>query len=221
MSARRIPSHEQSASHSEAAGEMAEQMPNPSDPVEAEALQAAAEARRAGWKLANEPDEFEGQVRQSMRNCAVRLFTEAKENPNSDANTMVHIFLLDQVAKVQSERLHKDPKLVFTEERRRGVEEHRQAEMAKSRNFHLEAQTAKIRIDTVRSRKQIERIKQQLEEGTMKLDQTRRVLQQARVSAEVGQPMDSAQICRKIAEIVGLEDPAGQSSGNEESPMGG
>jgi hypothetical protein len=221
MSARDIPGQERSARHSEGRAPSSEQPPPAApDPVEAEALQAAAEARRAGWKLANEPDEFESQVRQSVKARAVRLFNEAKENPDSDANTLVHIFLVDQVAKVESERLRQDPKLVITEERRRGVEEQRESEMAKRRNRHLEAQTAKIRVDTVRSRKQIDKLKQQLEEGKMKLDQTRRVLEQARVSAEVGQPMDSAQICRKIAEIVGLEDPAGESSGSKESPVG-
>ena len=99
--------------------------PPPLDPVEAEAQEALEQVPDFGY-IDEEP--FHGKITASIRDKAEKMFQMALEDPNSDANLMVRIMLLNQVAKVEAERYRQDPKLVLTEERRRGAEHVRQLE---------------------------------------------------------------------------------------------
>jgi hypothetical protein len=179
----------------------------PSDDLPAEARETAAQARQAGWQIANEGDSLHGKITLTIKDRAAKLFREAVEDADSEANTMVHILLLDQIAEIEAERLRQDPRLVLSEERHRGIEYDQQAELSKHRNRKLDAETAKARLEIERLHKQIDKLRQELEAGDLKLKKARRTLEQAKISADLGQPMDAQQVCRRIAEIVGLEDP--------------
>lgn len=178
------------------------------DAAKGEALEAAEKAREGGWQIGDEGDTLHGKIRLTLKDLTAKLFRQASEDPDSEANSMVQILLLNQIAEIDTERYRQDPKMVLSEERRRGIEHDRQAELAKHRNKKMEADTAKVRLEIERLKGQIKKLTQDLEAGEIKLEQARRVLDQANVSAEVGQPMDPQKVYRRIAEIVGLRAPA-------------
>jgi hypothetical protein len=184
--------------------------PSP-DPAEAEALETAEEARKSGWQLTGD-DPLHGQIVVKLKERVAKLVREAAQDPNSEANTMVHLLLLNQVAKIEEKSYQEDPRLTFTEERHRGIEFRRQAELARHRVKQMEASTAKTKTEDRRLKRQVRKLEQEIEAGRIKLEQTRRVLDQATVAKQQGAPLDPVSVYTKIAEIIGLQSPAQQSA---------
>jgi hypothetical protein len=181
---------------------------SPSEAAKQEALAAGEKAREAGYQIGNEGDRLHGKVTLQIIETAERLLLQIKENPDSEANTLVRVLLLNQIAQIEAAKIREDPKLVFSEERRRGIEYDQEAEKAKTRNIKVEADTDKVRAEIDRLQKQIQKLEQDLRQGEMKLAQAQRVVDQAQLSNQLGQPMDAQQVYRRIAEIVGLRAPS-------------
>jgi hypothetical protein len=208
MSTNRSPQNREGAERPESAARPFKQPASPLDPAKAEALEAAGTARLAGWQIGDEGDSLHGKIILTLKDRAYKLFRQAAEDPDSEANTIVQIMLLNQIGEIEAARYQADPKLVLTEERHRGIEHDMQAEMAKHRITKLDADTAKATLEIDRLRHRIEKLKQELEAGKMKLDQARRVVGEAQVNADLGRPMDPQEVYRRIFEIVGLQAPA-------------
>ncbi|HUI43137.1 MAG TPA: hypothetical protein VL523_14335 [Terriglobia bacterium] len=159
-----------------------------------------------GFKYTSE-DPMHGKIVLKLKDRVRELFQAAVENPDSDANEIVQILLLNQVTNMQAESYQRDPRLVLTEERQRGSQHKRQLEHDQRDKRRLDALLAKTRKETVRLNKQIEKLDQELQAGKMKLEQAKGVMNEAAAAQASGRPMDPQEVYRKIFEIVGLQEP--------------
>jgi hypothetical protein len=158
-------------------------------------------------------DPLHGRISVKIKEMAGALFDEAAQNPNSEASEMVHILLLNQIGNMQPKQLQEEPKMVLTEERRRGIEVKQKNEVNRNKAKQFEIFAAQKALEIERLKAQIKKLETDTEHKQVQLDQTRRVLDQAKAAAENQQPMDHMTIYNKIAEVIGLRPPAGQQLG--------
>ena len=165
-----------------------------------------------GYEYLDE-DPLHGKITGKIKEMANELFDEAAQDPNSEANEMVHILLLNQIGNMQSKQLREEPKMVLVEERRRGIEVKQKNEVNRNKAKHFEIFAAQKALEIERLKAQIKKLETDTQRTQVQLDQTRRVLDQAKAAAENQQPMDHMTIYNKIAEVIGIRPPAGQQLG--------
>ena len=154
------------------------------------------------------PDELHWKLVPALKKKANDMFNEAIQDPDSQANELVRILLLNQVANMDAASYQNDPRLTVTEERHRGIEFHRKAEYDKHMVKMLEKREKKLEEEIKVVRARGEELQQKLQEGQYRLAEAERLAQNARAAAEHGAPLDPVSVYTKIAEIIGLQPPA-------------
>jgi hypothetical protein len=156
-------------------------------------------------------DKLHGKVVVTLKEKANKMFEEAAEDPNSEANQLVRILLLNQLANMQPESYQENPKMVVTEERYRGVEAERRAEMDKHMLTLLKRREVKLKEEIKLARTRTKELAQKVKAHEHKLAEAERLAQNAQAAAEHGAPLDPVSVYTKIAQIIGLESPAEQT----------
>jgi hypothetical protein len=185
---------------------------------ESEAKAAEGNVAAAGPGEAEIPERLEyagrdplhGKITGKIKEMATDLYERAVENPNSEANEMVRILLLNQIAHMQPETYQQEPKMTITEERRRGAEVKDKEEVNRRKGEQFELAKARHTAEMRKLNAQIQNLETEGRQKEMKLQQAQRVVDQALAQAEHGQAMDHMTIYNKIAEVIGLRPPAGQ-----------
>ena len=145
--------------------------------------------------IVNSEDSLHGQITAHIKGIVGELFEEARQNPNSDANQMVRLMLLNQVANLQADSGQDHPASVLAEERRRGIEHDRQVELDRYK-LSLMGKREELMVEQIRQIKQ-------------KLDSVKKEAKKAEDALAQGQPLDPRAVYRRISEIVGLRAPSG------------
>ena len=154
------------------------------------------------------PDELHWKLVPALKKKANDMFNEAIQDPDSQANELVRILLLNQVANMDAASYQNDPRLTVTEERHRGIEFQRRAEYDKHMVKMLEKREKKLEEEIKVVRARGEELQQKLQEGQYRLAEAERLAQNARAAAEHGAPLDPVSVYTRIAEIIGLQSPA-------------
>jgi len=189
----------------------AESLGAPPDPAEAEVQETLEQVPDYSYAA---DDPLHGKITAEIKTKVEEMFREARENPRSDANLMVRIMLLNQVARVEAERYREDPKLVLTEERRRGADHLRQLEEQRLRAGGVETRKKKVEADIKLIEVRVRDLQQQVDERDLQLSDARRAAENAKAALENGQPLEPLAVYNRIAEIVGLRAPREQEIGN-------
>jgi hypothetical protein len=155
-------------------------------------------------------DPLHGKIVVKLKEVVNELYDQAMENPNSEANEMVRILLLNQMANMNPETYHHEPRLTYTEERHRGVEAKRQKDLDQQKAKQFDMAYTKHQAELRKLNAQIQNLETEARSKEIKLQQAQRVVDQALAQAEHGQEMDHMTIYNKIAEVIGLRPPAGQ-----------
>jgi len=152
------------------------------------------------------PDALQGAIYLTMNQKVEKMYRDAVENPKSEASEMVHILLLSQIRKMAPQLAESDPKMLIGEERHRN-EFKKKIEMSERNveQYEIRTKMQQERIRMLDEKLAIE--KQKAEDEHQKVLEARRITEQARTAAEVGQPMDAMAVYNQIAEIVGLRPP--------------
>lgn len=145
-------------------------------------------------------DSLHGKISGRLKEIVARIFDDARQDPEGEANQMVRAMLLNQLANMQPDSYQGNPGMLLAEERRRGFEHERQAELD-THNFRI----LKLRAQD---------LQQKVKEREQQIAKTQRELERAQEALEHGQPMDARAVYRRISEIVGLRAPseAGQQA---------
>ncbi|HEV2380322.1 MAG TPA: hypothetical protein VG206_11070 [Terriglobia bacterium] len=145
-------------------------------------------------------DPLHGKITTRLKEIVARIFDDARQDPEGEANQMVRAMLLNQVANMQPKSYQGNPGMLLAEERRRGAEHERQAEL----------DTHNFRILTLRAKD----LEHKVREKEQQIAKTQRELERAQEALEHGQPIDARAVYRRISEIVGLRAPseAGQQA---------
>ena len=159
-----------------------------------------------------EEDELHGKVVVTLKEKANKMFEEAAEDRNSQANQLVRILLLNQLANMHPARYQKDPRLVVTEERHRGFEAEKKAEIDKHKVALLKQRVKKLEEEIEAAKLRSQQLQQDIEQGEYKLAEARRLAQNAQAAAEHGKPLDPMSVYTRIARIIGLRSPAEQAA---------
>jgi hypothetical protein len=133
-----------------------------------------------------EPDPLHKKITVRLKEIASGIFEEAEQDPKSQANEILRAMVINQLAGMEPDFYHRQPTAAFAEERRRGVDLQRQAELDKHNLQFRELLTTQLQI-------KVNKLRAELQEATAKIKQ--------------GEPLDHEKVYRRIAEIVGLEDP--------------
>jgi len=192
-----------------------------SEPVAKAAQGHLAEAGPDGMQIPERysyvaEDRLHGKITALIGEKVDYLYQKAVENPNSEANAIVRILLLNQIRHMQPEKYQEEPRLTLTEERRRGIEVEQKQEMYQHEAKKFEIFAAVKALEIERLSAQVKKLEAETERTRLQLDQARRVLDQAKTATEYGQPMDPQQVYQRIFEIVGLNsplEPIGEPSG--------
>lgn len=160
-------------------------------------------------------DELHGKVVLTLKDKANKMFEEAAEDPDSEANQLVRILLLNQLANMEPASYQKDPRLVVTEERHRGVEAERKAEIDKHTVALLKQRATKLEEDIKLAQTRTKELENKIQVQEHRLAEAERLAQNAKAAAEHGAPLDPLAVYTKIARIIGLQSPAEQSAGLE------
>lgn len=153
------------------------------------------------------PDELHWKLVPALKKKANDMFDEAMQDPDSQANELVRILLLNQVANMDAASYQNDPRLTVTEERRRGIEFQRKAEYDKHMVKMLEKRETKLEEEIKVLRTRGEELQQKVQEGQYRLAEAERLAQNARAAEEHGAPLDPVSVYTRIAEIIGLQTP--------------
>jgi len=183
----------------------------PIDPAEAEAQEALAQVPDYSYA---DDDPFHGKITAEIIAKVEEMFRLAREDPKSDANLMVRIMLLNQVARIEAERYRQDPKLVLTEERRRGFEHVRQLEKDRLLAGGVKVRNKKVEADIRLTLAKVADLELLIEDHRRQLSDALRVAENAKAAAENGQPLEPLAVYNRIAEIVGLRAPRDQEKQN-------
>ena len=151
-----------------------------------------------GYSYTSE-DALHLKITNRLKQIVGDIIDKARENPESEANEMVRAMLLNQLANAQPESYQGHAPQMLAEERRRGMEERRKAEM----NSH------NLRFLELREKA----LNQQIQERDQRLAKTKRELEKAQSALEHGQPLDPRAVYRRISEIVGLRAPSEATAG--------
>ena len=145
-------------------------------------------------------DPLHGKISTRLKEIVGRIFDDARQDPEGEANQMVRAMLLNQVANMQPKSYQGNPGMLLAEERRRGAEHERQAEL----------DTHNFRILTLRAKD----LQHKVKEKDQQIAKAQRELERAQDALEHGQPIDPRAVYRRISEIVGLRAPseAGQQT---------
>lgn len=138
-------------------------------------------------------DPLHGKISTRLKEIVGRIYDDARQDPEGEANQMVRAMLLNQVANMQPKSYQGNPGMLLAEERRRGVEHERQAEL----------DTHNFRILTLRAKD----LQHKVKEKEQQIAKAQRELERAQDALEHGQPMDPRAVYRRISEIVGLRAP--------------
>lgn len=157
-------------------------------------------------------DELHAKLVPALKDKANKMFEEAAENPDSEANQLVRILLLNQLANMDPARYQENPRMVVTEERHRGIESERKAEIDKQTVKILKQREAKLEEEIKLAQTRAKELEQKIRHGEYRLAEAERLAQNARAAAEHGAPLDPLSVYTKIAEIIGLQSPAQQSA---------
>ena len=184
----------------------------PASGAEAGSAASAGGARvPKNFKYTDGPDdELHVLVTDEIKAKALEMFRMARANPKSGAGEMVRILLLNSVANMHADRYH-DPKLVLGEERRRGLEAEHRGEMAQHKVEQLRIRVERDREMLKLTRLKVRELDQRVKENDRKLAQAQQTAEGAKRALENGQPLDAMTVYNRIAEIVGLRQPAEQA----------
>jgi hypothetical protein len=155
-------------------------------------------------------DPLHGKIVVRLKEAVNDLYNQSVENPDSDANEIVRILLLNQMANMNPETYHREPRLTYTEERHRGVEVDDKKEMNQQKAKQFDMAQSKHLAEMRRLNVQIQNLEMEGRQREMKLEQAQRMVDQARAAEEHGQPMDHLAIYNKIAEVIGLRPPSAE-----------
>ena len=162
-----------------------------------------------------EEDELHGKLVVTLKEKANKMFEEAAEDPDSEANQLVRILLLNQLANTQPASYQKEPRLVVTEERHRGIEAERKAEIDKHTVALLEQRAKKLEEDIKLAHTRTKELQRRVQVQDHKMEEAQRLAQNAQAAAEHGQALDPRAVYTKIAQIIGLQSPAEQVADSE------
>lgn len=149
-----------------------------------------------GYSYTSE-DPLHLKITNRLKQIVGDIIENARENPQSEANEMVRAMLLNQVANAQPDSYQGRATQMLAEERRRGTEERRKAEMNRHNLRFMELRETALN--------------QQIQERDQRLAKTKRELEKAESALEHGKPLDPRAVYRRISEIVGLRAPADQA----------
>jgi hypothetical protein len=155
-------------------------------------------------------DPLHGKITTLIGEKVSFLYQKAVENPNSEANEIVRILLLNQIRHMQPEKYQEEPRLTLTEERRRGIEVTQKQEVYQHAAKRFEIFAAQKALEIERLKAQIKKLETDTQHKQVQIDKAQRILDQAQAAAEHQQPMDHMTIYNKIAEVIGIRPPAGQ-----------
>ena len=155
-------------------------------------------------------DPLHGKIVVRFKDAVNDLYNQSVENPNSDANEIVRILLLNQMANMNPALYHREPRMTYSEERHRGVENRRQTELDQQKAKQFDVAKDRSSAEMRKLNAQIRNLELEARQKKMKLEQAQRMVDQARAAEEHGQPMDHLAIYNKIAEVIGLRPPAGE-----------
>ena len=158
-------------------------------------------------------DELHARIVPVLKDRVSKMVDEAVQDPDSEANQLVRILLLNQVANMHPSKYQDDPKLTVTEERHRGIENERRNEYTKHMVKLLEGRAKKLEEDIKMARARVEELQQKVKQGQYRLAEAERLAQNARAAVEQGQPLDPMAVYNKIAEIIGLQYPGQETAG--------
>jgi paraquat-inducible protein B len=132
-----------------------------------------------------------------------KMFEEAVEDPNSDANELVHILLLEQLTNMPAGPSGTELKTILGQQQKR-----------QSAKEHWKLAVEKEKDARKLNRKRRKLLEEQVKAMRLKIKSVRRKMREAQQTAkeaiaaqQEGHPMDALEVYNRIAEIVGLRSP--------------
>lgn len=154
-------------------------------------------------KGGEESDRLHAGIIAALKDKVWKMFKEASEDENSDANQMVHLLLLNQLTKMRANPSDKEFKTLISQEQRRHTDRERwRSSMDKERHAR--------KMDLARLKVMEEKLKlaqYRYRDARKQVKDAQQVAKQAKTAAEQGHPMDALEVYNRIADIVGLRSP--------------